>query len=456
MYKNAESTRFSEKNQARVDLSETASQSSSSSSSSSSVESEEEIDHVDVTLGFAEEVADFHVFDPCRFPSKLGGLPVWLYGKNNPPCILRCKVCDAVLSFLVQLYAPIDYLEHCFHRTVYVFICRSQNCGGGQGTARVLRTQLHRGNPLYQFSAIGTTHEDNPRLDGSALSHPTRCLCKLSDSENTSTTVGCTLCGCKATARCGKCSLLWYCSRDCQKIDWRLGHRDQCGKLSEHESSENLSLDMRKKRQRWRFRQYEIVHEQCPSPGDSGDIELRASEDNADERNGSSLTGPSERSCIPKGSLQDVSEDELPESLFRHGSSNNVSRPRTKDRAFQRFCDSMASAPSQIVRYWRGGRPIWPCKVDPSSLQFQTTRQCSRCGGALHFEFQLLPQLLHYLGVDSEPHLKPDASSYGGLDWGTIAIYTCEQSCTVGGDEHGSQFSYQEETAIVCRLDAGI
>jgi pre-rRNA-processing protein TSR4 len=39
---------------------------------------------------------------------------------------------------------------------------------------------------------------------------------------------------------------------------------------------------------------------------------------------------------------------------------------------------------------------------------------------------QVLPQLIHYLGVDAEDPSSPD--------WGTLAVYTCSASCSAASD----------------------
>jgi len=50
-----------------------------------------------------------------------------------------------------------------------------------------------------------------------------------------------------------------------------------------------------------------------------------------------------------------------------------------------------------------------------------------------------MPQLLHYLKVDAATIVKPFGGleglrKDGALDWGTLAIYTCTQSCGEGGN----------------------
>jgi len=89
-------------------------------------------------------------------------------------------------------------------------------------------------------------------------------------------------------------------------------------------------------------------------------------------------------------------------------SGDNPPDPETVD-----FFTRVARAPSQVLRYRRGGRPLWT----RSSPKPTDIPNCPRCGAPRHFEFQLLPQLLYYLKLHDE------------IDFGTLAVYTCDASC---------------------------
>lgn len=43
-------------------------------------------------------------------------------------------------------------------------------------------------------------------------------------------TGGCSFCGQWSTnlLKCGRCKGVFYCSRDCQRGDWKEGHREHC------------------------------------------------------------------------------------------------------------------------------------------------------------------------------------------------------------------------------------
>lgn len=88
------------------------------------------------------------------------------------------------------------------------------------------------------------------------------------------------------------------------------------------------------------------------------------------------------------------------------------------DKVFNRFRKRVAYVPEQIIRYDRGGEPLWvsPDRI-PSSDDIPP---CPRCKSHRIFEFQVMPQLLNHLGAESIE---------GALDWGTIAVYTCSEDC---------------------------
>ncbi len=84
--------------------------------------------------------------------------------------------------------------------------------------------------------------------------------------------------------------------------------------------------------------------------------------------------------------------------------------------------------------------------------KFPNVLKC-KCGSIRTFEFQLMPSILHLLEVDSHYQKKnlnsndnskgneTDILEYeldkneGGMNWGVIAIYSCQNSCDVSYEE---------------------
>ena len=69
----------------------------------------------------------------------------------------------------------------------------------------------------------------------------------------------------------------------------------------------------------------------------------------------------------------------------------------------QEFQERVAKAPSQCIRYCfeDGVEPLLPNKQHPN---LQDIPDCERCGAPRRFEFQVLPQLLHFLGPEENTY----------------------------------------------------
>ena len=105
-----------------------------------------------VQLGFAEEPRKGD-FDLKNFPSKIGGLPVWLLPLSNniDESFFICS-CGEYLSFLLQLYSPLEDKSNSFHRMIYIFFC--QKCWKKRDLVKVLRINLPEKSSYYDGEEI--------------------------------------------------------------------------------------------------------------------------------------------------------------------------------------------------------------------------------------------------------------------------------------------------------------
>ncbi|ALC40549.1 Zfrp8 [Drosophila busckii] len=330
---------------------------------------------MDVDLGFADKPEDAGWLVNRYFPSKLGGLPAWLELKELPTTTqLQCKKCQAQKAFLCQLYA--DYEDDFnFHRTVYVFMCRNADCqqANRADNFTVLRSQLPRSNKFYS--------EEEPSDDVllPAIESPRKL---------------CAACGCLAPHSCSRCKIISYCCAAHQRAHWPQ-HKPDCGTTKVSTTCRPLPDLV--------FAEYEINMEHNLEEDDTHekDEQARMSEFIALSEAGKT------------GELSDVPENEL-EKYFDGASSQ-------EDKVFQQFKKQTAAKPDQIVRYERGGQPLWIANTkDTIEAQLQAIPNCSKCDGPRQFEFQIMPQVLSLLG-DSV------------LDWGVLAVYTCARSCRIEG-----------------------
>ena len=86
-------------------------------------------------------------------------------------------------------------------------------------------------------------------------------------------------------------------------------------------------------------------------------------------------------------------------------------------------------------------------KNSPLAAPWEPIPPCA-CGSPRHFEFQVLPSLLHVLEVDKHHFGSVDASyAEGALDFGNLAVYTCAGSC----DAEAFVVVQAEETPLIQR-----
>ncbi|KAH8284578.1 hypothetical protein KR018_004941 [Drosophila ironensis] len=331
---------------------------------------------MEIDLGFAEKRDNPDWLSNRYFPSKLGGQPAWLELKNLPPTgLLQCSKCSSPKAFLAQLYAPFED-EFNFHRSLYVFVCRQAGCQQAQDASHftVLRSQLPLKNEFFS--------EEDPDDEGDPLP-AIPCHKKL-----------CAACGCPAPNACSKCKATHYCSAEHQRAHWPR-HKPTCGASPAQTVEEPLS--------QIQFPEFEIVMDNNPENDaeDTKDDEECLAEFQELEASGKT------------GELANVSEAEM-DKYF--GQSAAVD-----DKVFRHFKKLTAAEPEQIVRYKRGGQPLWITDTHRTvQEQLKALPNCSACGEARKFEFQIMPQTLTLLGDEN-------------LDWGVLAVYTCPKSCPIEG-----------------------
>lgn len=174
---------------------------------------------------------------------------------------------------------------------------------------------------------------------------------------------------------------------------------------------------------------------------------------------------------------------------FRGGGSGvggeRYERLPPEEQAFLSFTRRLRRAPGQVCRYAYGGSPLWsvPATPPPSrdatvdrgrhgvseqrrgKQKYKKTSKAQRgkdihpysqpavpdcaCGHGRVFEFQILPSLLHVLDVDGhatavgasgeEDEIDDDdvlgLINNGGMNWGSIAVYSCPLSCDDSREE---------------------
>lgn len=382
---------------------------------------------------------------------QVGGVPSWLEPEHLPCLPLECCHCHARLQFVCQLYAPYSDSNNpdAFHRSLYLFAC-SACPGHSNSNVRVLRTQLSQQNPYWPSPK--KIDKDEP---------------ERSQHENYHKNGLCVVCGFPASGQC-PLQKLSFCSRDHQRL------------YKKHQSSVAIADD-----KDWRnqiassvpgvYNAMEIVVEEEPSVEDAPP--------EAENWNDKAILFPSRKNDDDNDddSDEDIEQDELNE-IVTGKKKEKSKQTQLQDVCYQHFIDRITERPNvkdQVLRYncsWPSNdnneQPLWIRHDHRPPFPIPS---CPYCGGERVFEFQLMPQLLHHLtsnvAVAEATTLETDsyATTVAALqqadawvqqappeavppvlldartatvkrlrhqllhrprlDWGTVAVYTCAQSC---------------------------
>ena len=434
-------------------------------------DSPQSIEERKIQLGFSEPIeSPDHVAH--RSPNfndwdggQIGGRPNWLEPEHLP-LVRPCEKCDTPMMFLCQLYAPVDDFDdgRAFHRSLYAFCCPT--CDDIVGSIRILRAQLTRQNPYYP--------EDPAEEEVNWTDH-------LTSSHGVQT---CAVCGVWAKQRC-PLQELHFCSKAHQKEHKKRIFDKQKQGLVEDSLPSVYPMS-------------ELVVEEEPPATEDGDPERRetAFENNDDD------------------SDEDLEQDDLNKMVSGDKAKTSEASEDPITMAFYSRIKDRPNVQEQCLRYCR-----WPEKeldailwikkrdrlLDSSTTGNDLPPPCQYCGAARQFEFQLLPQLLHYLQHQQEKestkksaaeeakaerykqvkdaleqtdswvqqappeHVPPslvdaknaaiqrihndlmgtDGNGRHQLDWGTVAVYTCTASCSTSPDDSVASGlgAYREEFA---------
>ncbi|XP_062375378.1 programmed cell death protein 2 [Sardina pilchardus] len=337
-----------------------------------------------VALGFVEE-ADAWQLRSSQFPSKVGGRPAWLSQSDLPSQPdLTCAKCQLPTAFLLQVYAPIVGQDWSFHRTLFVFCCKTPTCHTRNDNQcfKVFRSQLSRKNDFYPYDP---PPEEEPEESSSSVLESGIKLCRV--------------CGCPGQKACSRCHAVTYCSKDHQTIDWKHSHKKECCKEGNITVSTSPFL----------FAEFELVTEP----------------EELEEKDESNVADDVE-DCDTHHTDNDLDENELEGMAFHETQDSKV---------VQIFKQRTSVEPHQVLRYERGGVPLW-VSSEHKTLE-ENIPKCP-CGAKRIFEFQIMPQLLINLKVDST-----DAS----IDWGTLLVYTCADSCQQG-NKYVPEFIWKQDFSM--------
>jgi hypothetical protein len=303
------------------------------------------IDDYFISVG-VPEVPNKGDFDYEMFPSKLGGLPVWLTPPNVDISFFECSQCKQNLYFLMQIYSPLEDLKHCYHRSIYVFFCKE--CWKKTNAVKVLRIQLPEKSEFYSADKLINREalEKNEIIE--KINQKINCIYPeyLIDS-------------CQELSEASKIYIKFY-----DKLDEK---SMTSGKSMDYDSDEDLE---------------DVLMPDHPSLNDEK-VDQMIKNYYKDE-----------------GMAQYVSEvEEECDNEIINKLQKNIFK-NAEDIFFEVFSKVTSYDPKQVVRYCRDDIfPLWFCN---SGMMTMKNTKCKNCGGDVIFEFQVKKniKLIHYLFLD--------------------------------------------------------
>ncbi|KAL7483257.1 hypothetical protein ACHAW6_008925 [Cyclotella cf. meneghiniana] len=454
---------------------------------------------------------------------KIGGRPSWLNPRDLPQGILRCRgpcgkftedKLGTPLCFVTQLYCPADDVrEAAFHRSLYVFACpkccsasstlltsnkksssRQEDKNNLSACIQVLRCQLPKKNAFYPSEG---------NVDGEWDLHTSHFW--ATNDQNGQLNL-CAVCGQRSRGKCPKQGKS-FCSADHQKEYMRATKKCHGDKSTSNARSVSLKYLPSV------FFESELVVEEEPHPSHAtamnhfektanncllGSAEISDVDAKLEQRDLNVLAGNSALAEAATG-VTDPTTLAFYARMAIGGTENDVRDQCLRYSRWPETKQRHSSREEEDDEKYEG--PLWltsdnqpPSQSDAETNTTPFPPPCQYCGAPRFFEFQILPQMLHYLfldpsekignhgesprqvltesesailleaqskiesGIDLPPgfleqHERAVAkareallgigkSNYSNghhgskvsLEWGTIIIYTCSASCGEGGD----------------------
>ena len=375
--------------------------------------------------------------------SVIGGTPSYF---DNDQHVTRdqasCRICGDAMHLLVQLHVPSTQdgiHQFSVRRSLYLFGCNRASCGrraleqdggdfsfGGGGTMVCRRSQ-----DSYRESEVAVIAKETPEPAKSTWADDT--VAATDDDDNDWSGVG---------------------DEDVGTMEAMLNNMEISGpkgigakkkSVKKHTVSNGGTVDASIPR----FTCYEVRAQQEPT-GKRG-----AEADNTEDDNIGISSSSDEKIQAMLARYMAEEDDEEILSAIR-GSVGWAATEKDEqlsegDRAMLTFTDRVKRAPRQVLRYAKNGEPIWSLpQSSVTTKEWLSVPKCP-CGARRNFEFQLMTSLLHLLEVDrhalsisegsiSEESYREDEIwtrefSNGGQNWGSIAVYTCSDSCETNREE---------------------
>jgi pre-rRNA-processing protein TSR4 len=348
-----------------------------------------------VSLGFAEK-PNKNDLEITNFPSKLGGQPLWMIppelNKFVSEKFFECNICKSNLTFLIQLYCPLEDNKNAYHRYLYVFYCSKcwLNETLSPGVAvKVLRIQLPENSEF--FSGTTCLVSKQSLLDNESAQKINQSLLNCLSSE-------------------------FVVETDNERIEATKAYIKFYDKIDEKSMNSKTSLK---------------------------DFDEDDDEDMEDEEQvQGSVNDENIKNMIKKYYEEEgiyYDEKNLEQQLIEEEAESEMIGKMQKeifkmadDMFYDTFCKVVEYDPKQVVRYCR--EDVIPLWFNQNGMVTVRNLKCKNCKGDLIFEFQIMPNIFNICKEIRNSNI------------GTIVIYTCKNSCSFSNNPFMEEYAFIQRT----------
>lgn len=330
----------------------------------------EELPLIGICDGAIDKKKDTHYYT-----NKIGGCPDLIPGVSTPHS--QCTLCGGLLSHVVQIYCPLAASP--YHRTINVFACSAPQCHGKLESWKALRSQCME-SEIREPSACQSS-------DKTPVSSTDWCDDAddwgMDSEENVYNEQTCT-----AQPETDDLTASLEVSSRLQDLCMNVESAGQPTDIPTFQSF------------------YISVVEETDLVGQNDLEHANRLLKEYEEREGVAIREIAR--CEGEGG-----EESYEKAKAKHG-----------DAVFSSFMKRISLCPEQVLRYSWSGTPLFI--MEPPSNINQTVPPCAHCGSPRVFEFQLMPALVSLL---RSAHLTSELA----VEFGTVLIYTCRDSCWTSG-----------------------
>ncbi|KAJ9647350.1 hypothetical protein H2199_002339 [Coniosporium tulheliwenetii] len=328
---------------------------------------EEDYTRTNVLLGYAtKEPTD----DPVN---QLGGHPTWLDSTTAPSgALAKCKVCNSLMSLLLQLNGDMPERFPGHERRLYLFACRRKTCRRKDGSVRGIRgTRVAKGHP-------------NPSSKTEKTPEPQRSAQKDEEPKPASQNIGASLFGVASP---------------------------RPAPTSTNPFSTGTS---------------------APSNPFSSTATTSASA-NPFSTASALAAKPAQKPDPDTSTLPETFAQKMPKPAPAGGGEDDKTAfESSMDKTFRRFADRLAQNPEQVLRYEWAGQPLLYSKVDAVGRLFSGAQQQGGAEGKVRTaarELQLVPQAIAELETEE---VGVEGMEWGTVILGVCARDCCPKDVEEG------------------------